>query len=255
MPFFHVNNRSVPCKGILFDKDGTLLDFMTMWGAWAELVLCGMEDAIALEGSRFSGNASKLLGTEHDAEGRVIGYDPGGPLPMATTEETHGILAWQLYSAGVPWNDALTRVISISSEAMKEVRRRRIAAPLRGLLPFLQQCAGASLKLGVVTSDESETTFEHLEWLGITSYFGSVVTRDRVNRGKPAPEMVELACRELGLAPHETILIGDSNADMQMGKAADLCLTVGISGKDGRMEHLLNADTVITDFTELMITP
>jgi len=255
MPFLHVNHRSIPCKGILFDKDGTLLEFMAMWGAWAELVLSGMKANLASIGKDFAVDTSKLLGTEHDAEGKIIGYDPSGPLPMATMEETHGILAWQLYTAGIPWNDALTRVIQISNEAMREVKRRRIATPLPGLLPFLQQCAGASVKLGVVTSDESRTTAEHLEWLGITGLFGSVVTRDRVKIGKPSPEMVEMACRELGLDPQETVLIGDSNADMQMGKTADLCMTIGIIGKDGRTEHLMDADTIIADFTELLITP
>ncbi|MCL6602594.1 MAG: HAD family hydrolase [Paenibacillus sp.] len=255
MPFLQINNRSVPCKGILFDKDGTLIDFMTMWGAWAELVLRGMENALALRGTNLEGNIFKLLGTEHDPEGKVTGYDLGGPLPMATTEETNGLLAWQLYVTGVPWNDAITQVIQISSEAMKEVRKRRVATPLPGLLPFLQQCTGSGLKLGVVTSDESRTTAEHLEWLGITSCFGSIVTRDRVISGKPAPEMVELACRELGLSPDETILFGDSNGDMQMGKSAGLCLTVGISGMNGGTEHLLSADTIISDFTEVLITP
>ncbi|WP_410512187.1 HAD family hydrolase [Paenibacillus sp. BR2-3] len=255
MPFLYVNNKSVHCKGILFDKDGTLLDFMAMWGAWAEIVLGGMEDTLTQIGTGFCGNAAKLLGTEHDAGGRVTGYDPGGPLPMATVEETNGILAWQLYAAGVPWNEALTRVTAISKEAMNEVRRRRTATPLPGLLPFLHQCAGASLKLGVVTSDESATTAEHLDWLGIAGFFDTVVTRDRVSMGKPAPEMAQLACRELGLAPDETIIIGDSNGDMQMGKAAGLCLTVGIAGRDGFREHLLDADTVIADFSGLVITP
>lgn len=255
MPLLDVNHRSVACRGILFDKDGTLLDFIAMWGTWAELVLLGMEDALSRIGISSSGNHSKLLGTLHDAEGRVIGYDPVGPLPMATQEETIGILAWQLYAAGVPWNEAITSVNSIIHKAMYEVRKRQIAHPLPGLLAFLEQCRGASLKLGVVTSDESVTTAEHLEWLGIAGYFESVVTRDRVSMGKPSPEMAVKACRELGLAPAETVLIGDSNGDMQMGKNAGLCLTIGISAGDGSKEHMMEADEVVADFTELYIRP
>lgn len=80
----------------------------------------------------------------------------------------------------------------------------------------------------MVTSDGAKTTGEHLEWLNVAGYFDSVVTRDRVKNGKPAPEMAELACRELGLSPEETIIIGDSNADMQLGKGAGLRLAIGI---------------------------
>ncbi|MDH6426040.1 haloacid dehalogenase [Paenibacillus odorifer] len=253
MPVLHINDECVPCSGILFDKDGTLLDLLATWGNWAELVLRGLEDQLAIMGAGFIVERSKVLGTQHDPQGKLIGYDPAGPLTMATEEESYGVLAWQLYAAGVPWNEALTRVKSITKNAMYELRRRRMAQPLAGLHSFLEQCSAASLKLGVVTSDGAKTTGEHLEWLNVAGYFDSVVTRDRVKNGKPAPEMAELACRELGLSPEETIIIGDSNADMQLGKGAGLRLVIGISAS-GDGEHLIDADVIISGFNELRIT-
>ncbi|WP_340034185.1 HAD-IA family hydrolase [Paenibacillus sp. FSL E2-0202] len=253
MPVLHINDECVPCSGILFDKDGTLLDLLATWGNWAELVLRGLEDQLAIMGAGFIVERSKVLGTQYDPQGKLIGYDPAGPLTMATEEESYGVLAWQLYAAGVPWNEALTRVKSITKNAMYELRRRRMAQPLAGLHSFLEQCSAASLKLGVVTSDGAKTTGEHLEWLNVAGYFDSVVTRDRVKNGKPAPEMAELACRELGLSPEETIIIGDSNADMQLGKGAGLRLAIGISAS-GDGEHLIDADVIISGFNELRIT-
>ncbi|MEK4517604.1 HAD family hydrolase [Paenibacillus sp. FSL H8-0122] len=255
MPVLHINELSVPVSGLLFDKDGTLLDLLATWGSWAELVLEGLGSQLTLMGSRpvTGANLAPVLGTTHDASGRITGYDPAGPLSMATAEESTGILAWQLYTAGVPWNEAVTRVNAISKEAMNELRRRRTAVPMPGLLPFLEQCAAASLKLGVVTSDNLSTTREHLEWLGISGYFGAVVTRDRVKYGKPAPEMAEKACRELELRPEETVIIGDSNADMQLGRGAGLHLAVGIS-PDGSTDHLLDADIVVTGYPALRLT-
>lgn len=109
------------------------------------------------------------------------------------------------------------------------------------------------LKLGVVTSDNLSTTREHLEWLGISEYFGAVVTRDQVKYGKPAPEIAEKACRELELRPEDTVIIGDSNADMQLGRGAGLRLAVGIS-PDGRTDHLLDADIVVSGYPALRLT-
>ncbi|MBT2288659.1 HAD family hydrolase [Paenibacillus albidus] len=254
MPILHVKNRAVACRGILFDKDGTLLNLMATWGSWAELVLRAMDDQLTLSGLRLAERLPGILGTRHSAGGKLSGYDPAGPLAMATAEETYGILAWQLYAAGVPWNEAIARVKSIDKEANHELRRRRTAEPLPGLLPFLERCEGAALKLGVVTSDGGRTTGEHLEWLGISGYFRSVVTRERVRTGKPAPEMAELACRELDLLPAETVIIGDSNADMQLGKGAGLALCVGLCAEDGGSAHLLDADVIIRDFSELRIS-
>ncbi|CAM4467963.1 HAD-IA family hydrolase [Paenibacillus typhae] len=254
MPQLHVNHLAVPCQCILFDKDGTLLDLLATWGAWAELVLQELDNQLALigGGSRLP-DLSRVLGTRHGADGRLTGYDPAGPLAMATAEETTGILAWHLYGAGVPWNEALARVNAIVKEAMNTLRARRTAVPLPGLLLFLQQCSAAQLKLGVVTSDGDRTTGEQLEWMGIAGFFQTVVTRDRVRQGKPAPEMAETACRELGVLPENTVIIGDSNADMQLGKGAGLRLSVGIS-PDGAAGHLLDADVIITGYHQLRIT-
>ncbi|MBY9080545.1 HAD family hydrolase [Paenibacillus sp. HN-1] len=255
MPELYVNGISVPCRAVLFDKDGTLLDMMEMWGAWAQDVLDRLETELALSGSEFAIGKDKVFGTYHDAHGRITGYDPAGPLSMATIEQSYGILAWQLYNAGVPWNEAVIRVMSIAKDAMNSLRERRSAKPLPGLLRFLAECSAASLRLGVVTSDESAATAEHLEWLGITAYFGSVVTRDKVKRGKPAPEMAERACRELGVSPEEAVIIGDSNADMQMGKGAGLRLAVGITGDLESAEHLADADLIVRDYRELSVLP
>ncbi|WP_379146113.1 HAD family hydrolase [Paenibacillus sp. sgz500992] len=253
MPLLHVKDLSVPCQGILFDKDGTLLDLLATWGSWAEEVLLGLGNELAHIGTGSHVDLSKVLGTSHNAEGKVIGYDPAGPLSMATAEESYGILAWQLYTAGVPWNEALVRVKAIAKDAMNGMRGRRTIGPLPDLLPFLQQCADASLQLGVVTSDGDKTTGEQLDLLGITGYFHTIVTRDRVSNGKPDPEMAETACRELGLLPEQTVIIGDSNADMQLGKGAGLRLSVGISPA-GAAGHLQDADIVVSGFHELRIT-
>ncbi|MNL63075.1 hypothetical protein D3C87_1871670 [compost metagenome] len=65
--------------------------------------------------------------------------------------------------------------------------------------------------------------------------------------------MAETACRELGLDPGEAVIIGDSNADMQLGKGAGLRLSIGISPA-GSAAHLLEADTVISGYHQLRLT-
>lgn len=116
MPFVQLKGRTVPCQGILFDKDGTLLHFMALWGGWADYVLEFMEERLELMGSGFTLPKEKVLGTKHDAGGRVSGYDLRGPLAMGTVEETNGLLAWQLYAAGMPWNEAIVQVHQINEK-------------------------------------------------------------------------------------------------------------------------------------------
>ncbi|MBT2764190.1 HAD family hydrolase [Paenibacillus sp. ISL-20] len=251
MPFVQVKGRTVPCKGILFDKDGTLLHFMALWGGWTDYVLKFMEERLELMGAGFTLPKEQVLGTKHDASGRVSGYDLQGPLAMGTVEETNGLLAWQLYAAGMPWNEAIMQVHQITKNAMYEIRQQKPAFPMPGLENFLKKCSLASVKMAVVTSDDTSNAKEQLEWMGLHSSFTAILGRDQVRNGKPHPEMTEAACRLLGIMPEEAVVIGDSNADMQMAKQAGAALAVGLLTDEGEPVHLTDADVIISDYNEL----
>ena len=253
MPLIQVNGKSSPCQGILFDKDGTLLHFMALWGGWAEYVLRFMEERLQLMGAGFTVPKEKVFGTTYDSNGIVSDYDVQGPLAMGTVEETNGILAWQLYAAGMPWNEAIVQVNQITKNAMYQIRQHKPAFPMPGLEPFLQSCSSASLKMAVVTSDTTAAALEHLEWMGILPYFTAVIGRDQVKNGKPHPEMAETACRLLGLEPAETVVIGDSNGDMQMARQAGSAMAIGLYQGEGEADHLIDAEAVISDYNELKV--
>ncbi|WP_082691490.1 HAD family hydrolase [Paenibacillus rubinfantis] len=257
MATIEAQGQKAICRAILFDKDGTLLNFMGLWGSWAAALTDLMERKLAELGSPGGLNKAALLGLHTDEENRVIGYDKTGPVAMGTEEEVIALLASTLYAAGLPWNEAVTAVRELNGAAMEELKQRRDAVPLPGLREFLQSCQEVGVKLAVVTSDSTAGALEHLEWMGIRDAFTSVVGRDRVARGKPGPDMALLACRELGISPSEAVVIGDSNADMQMGKRAEVVMTIGIaeefSGDPLDAVYLRDADVIISSYQELRI--
>ncbi|RCX22487.1 phosphoglycolate phosphatase [Fontibacillus phaseoli] len=251
MPGIYINEIFVPCRGILFDKDGTLLDFMQLWGDWANTLTELLEGHLAVLGARLPVEKSRLIGLRYDQDNHVGGYDKTGPLAMGTEEEVTALLAWQLYVAGVPWNEAVVQVRQFSASAMVEVEKRRSAHPIPGLKAFLSSCRLVGIELGVVTSDTTPEAIKHLEWLGIRDYFRSVVGRDRVVKGKPDPEMAILAMHELGVPPEECLVFGDSNADMAMGKQAGVYWKVGIALEGGGASYLLDADVIVPGYEKL----
>ncbi|WP_068784665.1 HAD family hydrolase [Paenibacillus phocaensis] len=257
MATIEAHGHQAACRAILFDKDGTLLNFMSLWGSWAAAITGLMERKLAELGSPGTLNKTVLLGLHTDEENRVIGYDKTGPVAIGSEEEIVALLASTLYAAGLPWNEAVTMVRELNATAMAELKRKGQAVPLAGLRDFLQSCRDAGLKLAVVTSDSTSETLEHLEWMGIRDAFSSVVGRDRVLRGKPGPDMALLACRELDVSPGEVVVIGDSNADMQMGKRAGVVMTIGIAEGYGEDEqaasYLRDADVIIAGYGELTI--
>src|SRR5699024_6489823 len=119
---------------------------------------------------------------------------------------------------------------------------------------FLNALHKADVRLGVVTSDDTDQAEFHLRKLGINEYFGSVIGNDAVSRGKPFPDSVEKACRELHIRPENTLIIGDSNGDMITGENAQMQAKIGIVPMQiETFHHLKASDHIIRDYESMNV--
>ncbi|MBD3370267.1 HAD-IA family hydrolase [Candidatus Fermentibacteria bacterium] len=82
-------------------------------------------------------------------------------------------------------------------------------------------------KKALVTNTTLRCTRDILRQHGLGGFFDVVVTSDQVESGKPNPAMIERAIAELAAEPDDTVLIGDSEEDIQAGRRAG-CLTIGV---------------------------
>lgn len=237
---------------ILLDKDGTLLDFISMWGYWSGQVMTAFGAELTSRGLKTLDAAviPLLWGTEHHENGRIIGYDRNGPLAMGTMGDLYAVLAWQGYLAGMSWAEARAAAIHCGEEAGAALEKERPAQLLSGVKTFLDACRQQGLKLAVVTADETDAALCHLEWLGIRPYFEAVIGTDQVERGKPFGDMAELACASLGVLPARTAVIGDTNGDMLMGRAAGAALRIALAGGAAAYP---DASHIITGYEELRL--
>ncbi len=114
------------------------------------------------------------------------------------------------------------------------------------------------VKIALCTSDSREGTLEFLERESLTHMVDRVVCGDdKDGKPKPDPHNAMLICRELGVSPRETIMVGDTPADTLMGQQAGLGLTVGVLSGVGGIEDLADADVIVSDVRECveMILP
>ena len=53
-----------------------------------------------------------------------------------------------------------------------------------------------------------------LEGIGLDRFFGSIVISEEAGLYKPDPAILELACKQLGAAPGESVYVGDHPFDI-----------------------------------------
>lgn len=109
--------------------------------------------------------------------------------------------------------------------------------PHVGAHELVDALAAAGVALGVVTNKNEfggrlMVTVQH--WEG---RFGSIVGRDTAAHSKPHADPALFALEALGVAPSEAAFVGDTEFDMNCGRAAGMAYVIGITGAR-TAEHL-----------------
>lgn len=234
-----VNDSEYKAKAILFDKDGTLIDLKEMWGSWLRVSSTILKNMIEDDFPEIQSVDFTLF--------REC-FDNKSPLAVGGMQELYTILTWQIYQSGISWVES--KAIMEKSKVIidYEMNRLKPVIPTKGLLKFLEDCYALQIPLAIVTSDNEYSAVRHMGWLGASKYFNSILGRDSTSKGKPNPEVVELACRKLGVSPEEVILIGDTEMDMKLGKNSGVLATIGFN------DLSLTGDELIMDYSTMTVT-
>ncbi|CAB4327510.1 MULTISPECIES: HAD family hydrolase [unclassified Brucella] len=227
----HLADRVKSIRAVLFDKDGTLIDFdrtwfsiswqLAQWSAQGDEVLArALLDAGGYDwlAERFRANSVIAAGTVEDI---VSLWHPGlaGPQLRALIEK---------YDAYCIAEGARS---AIAIEAVHET-----LAALRG----------AGYRLGIATNDSEAGARVTAKALGIDHLFDVMIGYDTAARPKPFPDPLLYFAGKLGLSPHEIAMVGDNLHDLETAHAAGAGLAVGVlSGNSPREALEPHADLVL----------
>jgi len=105
--------------------------------------------------------------------------------------------------------------------------------------------------LGIATGKGLNGVHRILELHRLAEHFTTLQTPDH-NPSKPHPGMLETAMRETGAGKDETIMIGDTTFDIEMGVAAG-CHTIGVTWGYHEPRELIaaGASTMIDTYDQL----
>jgi len=126
-----------------------------------------------------------------------------------------------LLNAGMPAADEVTfeswRIGFLEHYAENLYRESSLYEGVPELIDFLNI---SSIPWGIVTNKIEALTLPILEAAQLKDTISCVVCGDTLNRSKPDPAPVSLACSMLKVSPENTLFVGDDSRDLAAGKAA-----------------------------------
>jgi phosphoglycolate phosphatase-like HAD superfamily hydrolase len=106
--------------------------------------------------------------------------------------------------------------------------------------------------LSIVTARGPRITQRFLDQFGLSPYFQCVATAQTCRHTKPYPDPIQWTAMQMGVAPTECLVIGDTTVDIRAGKSAG-AQTVGVLCGFGEQSDLrqVGADLILASPVEL----
>ncbi|WP_258358628.1 HAD family hydrolase [Moorella sulfitireducens] len=222
MPALRCGSKRIECEGVIFDKDGTLIDSFKIWPNLIKVRVKILQREIG-----FDNEMARLLE-------KTMGLHEGGiirrsPIVVGSREQTAAAVATMLFVyRGIPWDTGVEKAYLAFELCDKEMGMASQALPIHGARQTLKSLFAAGFKIAVATNDDMERTRALMDYAGLAPYIHAYACRDEVTRGKPAPDLIYLICERLGLTTEQCVMVGDSLLDIQMGINAGVYMAVGV---------------------------
>ena len=103
-----------------------------------------------------------------------------------------------------------------------------LTRPFEGIEALLDDIEQARLLWGVATNKPLRYAEPIMQALNLAERSAVLVCPDHVERSKPAPDMLLLACQQMGVNPEAVLFVGDDARDIESGRAAG-CRTAAVT--------------------------
>ena len=241
-----LEKRKKKIRGILFDKDGTLIDFKSVW----------IPMALELTGKLLSGYGLALEYKEA-LLGRIGMFTdgklaPGSIYASGTMKEVAEALYIYMGQQEVHLPAFEYFVKSIGSEVDNYMAlHKSIIRPIGNVACTLGVLREKGLTLGVSTSDSEKNTRICLEETGLIKYFSYIGCPDGRKKPKPSGDILMEFSLRYGISPQEVAIVGDTPTDIAFARLNGAGLAIGVLSGAGDENSLSDAHLVLHDVNRL----
>ena len=229
-----------------FDKDGTLLDF--------DMYVPVMQKRAEVLVKKY-----KLPEQAHNDILDIMGVDPeenviikGGPIHVQRVENIKRTIEYLR-------NYSITATVGELSHLFDEIDDQvdfsAYIKPYAGVRELLEKLEKTDVKIVLFTLDSTNPAKKHLKSAGIKGFFDLIlgIDVDSPYQPKPAPDMLQYACKILEVNVNKSIVIGDDNKDMLLGKNAGSLACIGVLSGKSEEKELVDADIIIPSVANIEV--
>ena len=207
-------------KGVLFDLDGIVTDTATYhFSAWSRLI----KDEFGLTLPEIVEERTKGVSREDSL--RIILEE----LDLSIDKDRFQYLT--------------NRKNQCYIESLNQLTSEDI---LPGIFKLIEELKQKGIKIALASASHNGPFI--LEKIGLIDSFDTIVDPGKLSRGKPDPEIFEVASAQLGLAPKDCVGIEDSIAGIKAINSAGSC-SIGVGD-----DKLSEAFQRVTSTKELSVT-
>ena len=219
-------------KGVLFDKDGTLLIFEKTWRPIATKVINQIMAPYHLPES-YRKPLSENIGLLPDMIHMDSSFSAGTNTDVANDMLKE--LSW------------LNRedFITVSTFYFNTIAKDAPVYAIDQVETLLKTLKEKNIAIGLSTADSLENATVFLKKTGLAPYFDYIGADDGIINPKPAPDYMNVFCKEFNFKTSEVAVIGDTMTDITFGKNSHAGLTIGVLTGTGTKELLENEATLV----------
>ena len=228
-------------KAIIFDKDGTLMDFESFWVTVSRYAIEEMKRAT---GCKFVPTDEALYSLDvKDGIANINGI---------LAQDPYSVMGRALHGCFEKYGCKLS-VDEMTDMAVKAYHRNidkgEVKAACFDIAGVMDKLKSMGLKLAVVTTDDPYDTEKCLKTLGLYDYFDEIYTDDGIHPAKPDSYACDDFCSKYSLQKNEVIMVGDTLNDVRFARNSGIDV-IAVAKNDYNANILREeADAVIRDIS------
>ena len=165
-------------------------------------------------------------------------------LPMKSREEcarTIGLPLKECFSSIIPMTDEQAEECAeVYSEIFNVKNVPGVVKAFPGVVETLERLSSQGILMSIASSRSHRTLAKLVDELDLSKYITYLIAADDVVEKKPAAESVLKTLRHFNIEAHETLVVGDTEFDILMGRNAGTH-TCGVTYGNGSKESLEGA--------------